>query len=375
MTAGSPRIGLVIGQLGRGGAERQLATLTLQLQRRGVQPSVFCLSTIVEPFATVLRDAGVLVEVIPRHRPFDPMRVLHLARRFRSLRLDLAHSFLIDANLYVVLAAALSRVPAVVTSNLNSDFPRDPVRRRLDRLAFLGSGRVWANSERVRRFTSDFFRVPQERIAVVRQGVDTERFVPAVDRDEARRGLLIPAGRILGTVASATEKKAPWLFLEIAEALVREFDDLAILHVGEGPLREAMAASKSRSPASERIHLLGPRDDVERILPALDVFLLNSAYEGLPNVILEAMACGVPVVAPNVGGCIELVRPGSSGLLVERPERDDLLAACRSLLADSALRAELGREARRLATVEHSLTEMTDRMLALYEAAGLRASS
>jgi glycosyltransferase involved in cell wall biosynthesis len=375
VTVRSRRIGLVIGQLGRGGAERQLATLALQLRRRGVEPSVFCLSSILEPFGSLLRDSGILLEVIPRLGPFDPSRVFRLARRFRRLRLDLAHSFLIDANLYVVLAAALSRVPAVVTSNLNSDFPRDPVRRRLDRLAFLSAGRVWVNSERVRNFTSAFFEVPEGRIAVVRQGVDTDRFLPADNRDEVRSGLGMPGGLVLGTVASLTEKKAPWLFLELAEGLLREFADLTVVHVGEGPLRPAVEAWKARSTVGERLRLLGPRDDIERILPALDVLLLSSVHEGLPNVILEAMACGLPVVAPNVGGCNELVRNGLSGLLVERATRDDLMTACRSLLADSALRQRFGTTARKIAVAEHSLTEMTDRMLAVYEAAGLRASS
>jgi glycosyltransferase involved in cell wall biosynthesis len=314
------------------------------------------------------------VEVIPRLSPFDPSRVLRLAMRLRRRRLDLAHSFVINTNFYVVLAAALSRVPAVVTSNLNSDFPRDPVRRRLDRVAFLSGTGIWVNSEHVRRFTSGFYGVPAERIAVVRQGVDTERFRPAADRAEARRRLGI-AGRTVGTVASLTEKKAPWLFLEIAEALVAEFEDLTVLHVGGGPLREKAEAWLIRSSGQGRIRILGPRDDVEQILPALDLFLLSSAYEGLPNVILEAMACGVPVVAPDVGGCRELVRHGRSGFLAARGARDELLQASRSLLADSALRARLGDEARRIAVEDHSLAQMTDRMLALYAAAGLRASS
>ena len=374
MTARRPRVALVIGQLGRGGAERQLVTLAGELRGRGIDPCVFCLSSIVEPFAGVLREAGISVEVVPRLGPFDPTRVLRLARGFRRRRVDLAHSFLIDANLYVVLAAALARVTAVVTSNLNSDFHRDPLRRRLDRRAFLGSGRVWVNSDRVRTFTAAFFGVPLERIIVVRQGVDTERFVPSVRRDEDRRRLGLPPGLVLGTVASLTEKKAPSRFFDIAEELLREYHDLTVVHVGEGPLREAMEARRARSSVGERIRILGARDDVERILPVFDVFVLSSAHEGLPNVILEAMACGVPVVAPDVGGCVELVRQGVSGLLAEPGEGDGLLTACRSLLADATLRARFAAAARQLAVAEHSLPQMTDGMLAIYEAAGLDAS-
>jgi len=370
--ARAPRIALVIGHLSRGGAERQLATLAVELKVRGLEPVVFCLSSVVEPFGTALRSAGIAVEVIERLGPFDPTRVVRLARGFRRRQIDLAHSFLIDANLYVLLAARLSGVGPVVAANLNSDFKRDPLRRRLDRLAFLGSCLVWVNSERAAAFTREYFAVPRERIVVIRQGVDTDRFRPA-DRDAARDCLGVRSSLVLGTVASFTEKKAPGLFLDIASTLVRERPDLIVLHVGEGPLRRAMEARVAAEPHAQRLRLLGGKDEIERILPALDVFLLNSLHEGLPNVILEAMACGLPVVAPDIGGCRELVRVGQSGLLAAPGSREGFVAACRSLLEDPARREAMGKEARRLAVEEHSLARMTERLLALYEAAGLPA--
>jgi glycosyltransferase involved in cell wall biosynthesis len=358
--------------LTRGGAERQLATLAIELNRRGFEPTVFCLSSLIEPFGAVLRSAGIAVQMLERLGPFDPTRVVRLARGLRRREIDLVHSFLIDVNLYTLLAAKLSGIGAVVTSNLLSDFRRDPLRRRLDRLAFLGAGRVWVNSERAARFTSEYFNVPSERIVAIRQGVDTDRFRPA-DREAARRRLGIPRGLVLGTVASLREQKAPGLFLDIACALLRERPDLTVLHVGEGSLREAVEARLAKEPDARRFLLLGARDDVDQILPALDLFVLNSLYEGLPNAILEAMACGLPVVASDIGGCRELVRVGECGLLAPPGSPEGFVAACRSLLEDSTQREAMGKEARRLAVEEHSLARMTERMLALYEAAGLRA--
>ena len=104
MTIRGRRIGLVIGQLDRGGAERQLATLANELQARGAQPVVFCLSSLSEPWGSFLSASGIPVEIIPRLAPFDPSRVLRLAWRLRSRQLDLAHSFVVDTNVYVVLA-------------------------------------------------------------------------------------------------------------------------------------------------------------------------------------------------------------------------------------------------------------------------------
>lgn len=188
------RLGIVIGHLGRGGAERQLSTLTPGLRTRGIEPRVFCLSRIVEPFGSALRHAGVPVDVIPRLGPMDLARVARLAMAFRRHGIEVAHSFLIDTNLYTVLAARLAGVRRVITSNLNSDFPRGGFRRRLDRLAFRASAIVWVNSERVRRFTVDFFQIPEPQVVVVRQGVDTTIFRPAQNHDEARRRLGL-AGR------------------------------------------------------------------------------------------------------------------------------------------------------------------------------------
>jgi glycosyltransferase involved in cell wall biosynthesis len=144
------------------------------------------------------------------------------------------------------------------------------------------------------------------------------------------------------------------------------------VHVGEGPLRGEIQARLAMEPRAERIRLLGARDDVEQILPALDLFVLNSLHEGLPNAVLEAMACGLPVVASDIGGCRELVAVGKSGLLAAPASAAGFVTACRSLLDDPARREAMGSEARRLAVEEHSLARMTERMLALYEAAGLR---
>jgi len=256
---------------------------------------------------------------------------------------------------------------------LLSDFRRDPVRRRLDRLAFLGAGRVWVNSERAACFTSEYFGVPRQHIVAIGQGVDTDRFRPG-DREAARRRLGIQSGLVLGTVASLKEQKAPGLFLDVAFALLRERPDLTVIHVGEGSLRSAMERRLAAEPHGQRFRLLGARDDVEQILPAVDVFLLNSLYEGLPNVVLEAMACGLPVVAADIGGCRELVRVGVSGLLAAPGSPEGFVTACRSLLEHSTQREAMGKEARRLAVEEHSLARMTERMLALYEAAGLRSA-
>ena len=140
----------------------------------------------------------------------------------------------------------------------------------------------------------------------------------------------------------------------------------AALHAGEGPLQERIAAWHSRSPVRDRIHLLGPRDDIEQIFQAIDVFLLTSTREGLPNVILEAMACGVPVVSTDVGDCRELVRHGVNGFLAPCGARRELLDATRSFLADAQLRERAGREARQFVLDRHSLHGMIAQMAALY---------
>jgi glycosyltransferase involved in cell wall biosynthesis len=167
------------------------------------------------------------------------------------------------------------------------------------------------------------------------------------------------------------ESGDPETFLAAAARVLKKRNDVSFLWIGGGPLLEPLRARVRESGREDRIRFLGHQDDVLGLLNALDIFVLSSVSEGLSYSILEAMACGLPVVATDVGGNWELIRDGRGGCLVP-PRNPQMLAdELLKLISDRELREELGRRARRTAEKEFSLRKMIGRYQQMY-LSGLR---
>jgi glycosyltransferase involved in cell wall biosynthesis len=350
---GRLRVALVIPHLVRGGAERQLAELAARAGEHGVEPHVFCLDRDDRPFGPWIRERGVSVTAIPRARSFDLGRALALAGHLRRGGFDLVHSFLGNSNAYAFLAARLAGAPVFVASMRNADFPRDRLRRVIDSFVLRRSSLVVVNAEAVRAFAVKRYGAAPDRVALVYNGVDLERFRPAPSRRrEAER---------IGTIGSLTAKKNPALYAALSRVMRARFPGIRCLHVGEGPLR---AEVESRGAGA--LEVLGSSDAPERFLADLDVFVLTSEHEGCPNVLVEAMACGLPSVTTDAGGAREVVREGVTGFVVARGDLDALVDRVSRLLADAALRERMARAARAEAEERFGAARMAAEMAAVY---------
>ena len=137
---------------------------------------------------------------------------------------------------------------------------------------------------------------------------------------------------VVGTVGRLSAQKDPETFLRVARQVLDEVPDACFVIVGDGPLRDATERLAARLGLGDRLHLLGIRRDVPEVLRALDVFVLTSRWEGLPRVVLEAMASVVPVVASSVDGTAEVVQDGVNGLLVGAGDVGGFAAATVKLL-------------------------------------------
>ena len=187
--------------------------------------------------------------------------------------------------------------------------------------------------------------VPGSRIVVLRNGVDLELFAPR-DRGAARRELsLNPSGPVLASVGWLIPRKGHDLAIRAAALL----PEATLLIVGEGPEDAALRRLAQRTGVASRVHFLGsmPRMRLTDVYNAADVLVLASTREGLPNVLLEALACGTPVVATAVWGTPEIVTTPSAGRLVEEQSPEALARAIRDLLADPPARAAVRAHAER----------------------------
>jgi glycosyltransferase involved in cell wall biosynthesis len=235
-----------------------------------------------------------------------------------------------------------------------------------------GSARFAARVLAVSRSTRDTLLAqgyPPRLVEVVHNGIDVQRETGR-HADGLRSELGIPAtATVIGEIGRLCDVKGQRELIE-ATALV---PDVHVVMVGDdleqgGAYRTLLADLTRERGVADRVHLLGYRSDAGELLEQFDMLVLPSWIEGLPGVVLEAMAHAKPVIATPVGGTPELVVDGETGLLV--PPRDPmaLAAAIRSLLADPERARELGRAGHELAAREFSETAMTTRVLEVYDA-------
>lgn len=308
---------------------------------------------------------GVRLHRVPK-RPvgLDPTLPLRLGRLFLSERITAVHTHNPMPLIYSALPARMSRARLVHTKHgVNAASARSmQLRRAAARLVheFVAvSDDTAAEALRQRD-------CPADRLRVIPNGIELDRFSPDADaRRAVRAELEIPASAwVVGTVGRVVELKNQPLLVEAMAPLLGDGAHLVI--VGDGPAMEALQARIRELGCRDHVHVLGARRDVPRILAALDCFALPSNSEGLPLVVPEAMATGLPIVATDVGGLPKVVDEGVSGHLV--PARDAALlgARLRALREESDRARAMGQTARRIALERYSSERMVTEYLALY---------
>ncbi|MBX6313225.1 MAG: glycosyltransferase [Isosphaeraceae bacterium] len=352
---------LVITDLDIGGAERALVALARGLDRRRWGPSVVCLGPegrLVEP----LRAEGIATDCLAVERDQPIRAVLRLARALRARRPWLVQSFLFHANIASRLAAPLAGWPWVVGGLRVAE--RRPNRHlMLDRwTARLAAGSVCV-SEGVRRFSITVGGLDPDRLTVIPNGID----VGPIDRAELvpRDALGVPREAHLALfVGRLEEQKGVRFLIEAAERVAAARPDWQLALVGDGPERERLGKQAAGSAClAGRVHWLGRREDVPGLLKAADLLVLPSLWEGMPNVVLEAMAARRAVVATAVEGTEDLVLPGRTGWLVPPADPAALANALLDAAADPDRLRQFGQAGRD--RIESEFTPQ--RVIAAYE--------
>jgi glycosyltransferase involved in cell wall biosynthesis len=359
-------IALVITDLDIGGAERSLAALATRLNPARWRVGVFCLRE-PGPLAEALRQAGVFCECLGVRRRNPIQAVTRLARSLRRFRPDLVQSFMFHANLAARLGAPWAGFPWVVAGLRVAEHEKR-WHLLLDRLtASLVTGSVCV-SQGVLRFSRDVAGLDPDRLIVIPNGIDTNRFASVAGLSRAEIKVPETAHLALFVGRLDIQKGLPSL-LDAAQKLVDERPTWQLALAGDGPRRTWLVGQiNSQRGFQGRVRWLGSRDDIPALLKAADVLVLPSLWEGMPNVVLEAMAAARPVIGTAVEGIEDLVVPGQTGWLVPP---GDVASLAQALLeaVDSPQRCrELGENGRHRVEQEFSLP----RMVAAYESVWAR---
>ena len=333
--------------------------------------------SLLDDEARAISDATVQLVPWLKHAispAFDLMAVLRLRNYFRRAGVDLVHTHSSKAGILGRLAANLAGVPAVVHTvhgwsfNATQTAARHRLYTSLERMVAPMTDRILvvaANHVDVGLRAGIGVRSQYD---VVRSGIDRRLYgAPAKPRDVLRRELGFESGDfVVGTIANMKPQKAPLDFAATAARAHALNPSLRFLFAGDGELMPDVRRRVETDGLRDVVKLLGWRDDVPDLLHAMDAFLLTSRFEGLPRVLLQAMAAGRPVVATAVDGTPEIVEAGVTGLLSPAGDTDALAAHLDRLARDADLRAGLTERASARLGEEFDIRKMVTDLDSLY---------
>ena len=362
----NPSVVHVLSSFGMGGQERVAFDLATSQLRAGCRVAALSMAPPPDgPLAAEFRAAGIDVDRVARPRPgVDPMLIVRIARWLRRRKVDLVHTHNRMALIYGAPAGRLAGAKVVHTKHGNN--PRGGTRLLAGNLAARGVHAFVAVSEETAEFARKRREIDERRLLVIPNGIELGRFHPdPAGRDRIRRELGVGADTwLIGTVGRIAAEKNHALLVKAMAPLLGPGTRLVI--AGHGPLLPAVTELVGSLGVAAFVHLLGARRDVPDVLNALDSFVMSSDTEGLPLVVLEAMATGLPVISTRVGGIPNVLIEGQTGFLVPAGDEQALRDRAAQLRADPAATRASGDRARLDAVGRFSAERMQRDYLHLY---------
>jgi glycosyltransferase involved in cell wall biosynthesis len=346
--SGSPaRLVFLLQDLKFGGTQRQALELARRLDPARFRPEIWLLWA-GDDLAPLARDAGLPLTWLSRRKRVAP--VARLLGHLLQGDIDLLLPFTVVPNIWGRLLGRLARVPAIVGNCRGGAAPR----RQRERWLWPLAQHLVCNSAALQRELTRRYGVPAARLSLIPNGVDVDYFQPAPVESPANPAVILSVARLvpdkdLDTLVRAFALVAP------------DFPLAQLWLVGEGPLQAAIQQLAEEILPSGSYQFIAPQADLRPLFQQARMLALSSRTEALPNVVLEAMAAGLPVAATAVGGVPELVAPARTGWLAPPGDPPALAEILRRLLADPEKCRAFGRAGRRRAVQDFSLGVMVRR--------------
>ncbi|MCK9377459.1 MAG: glycosyltransferase [Syntrophobacterales bacterium] len=353
------RLVFLLQDLKLGGTQRQTLELVRRLDPARYQAEVWLMAA-GEDLIPLARDWGVPLVRLSRQALVGPQALMNLWRRLHHQPPDLLMLLTVVPNIWGRILGRLARVPVIVGNCRGGGAPW----RQHERWLWPLMDHLLCNAAELKTELTQHYGIPPAKITVILNGVDTEFYCPGPAEPRSKAPVILSVARLVPDKDHDTLIAA---FNQVSAA----FPEAELWLVGDGPRRQALQEQVRRSLAPDRVRFWPGQPDIRPFLRQARLLVLSSRYEALPNVVLEAMAAGLPVVATRVGGLPELVVPGHTGWLVPPGDAPALAAALGQLLENPGARQAMGRAGRERALRKFSMETMTrlheevlDRLLA-----------
>jgi glycosyltransferase involved in cell wall biosynthesis len=361
-------LALIVGQLVVGGAEQQLYHLLSGLDRSRFRLMVISLGARPDEYwAQPIKSLGIPLWYMARALG-RAGRVRQIASLLRSEKMQIVHGWDLHTNAYAAVAGRLAGISLCLGSmRLNYEGLAD--HKFLRWIGYRGLDFLIANSARAADQVRQL-RLTRAPVRVVPNGVHIPPQVSQAERSRLKAELgFSDTPLLIGSIGRMDGNKNHAMLLQIFAALTEKWPALRLVIIGDGPLKSHLAAMAAQLGVAQKICLPGSIPRAARYLQAMDVFCLTSHTEGMPNVVMEAAAAGVPVVSTTCGGSVELIECGVTGFLVSPNDAAAMSKHVDLLLANAEQRRSMGQAGREKMCRAFSVKAMVTRMTRVYEEA------
>jgi len=377
------RVLQIIESTGKGGSRNHLCSLAHNLNKDRFKVTVICSTLRDKDFykdIQKMEEVGIDVIILQMRRDISPLSDLiaffKLCLYIRKGRYDIVHTHSSKAGFLGRLAARLMEIKVIIHTPhcfcfeaLDMNKVKKFIYFYIEKFAALFCDKIITVSESQRQDIIKRDLVNSRKVITIENAVDIYKFSNNrldIVRKKQELGLN-NSSTILGTVGILIKRKGQRYLIEAISQIVKEGFDVRLIIAGEGPLRKDLEILKDNLGLDSRIKFLGFREDIPQILSFMDIFVFSSLWgEGMPLALLEAMACGLPVISTEVHGAIDLLQGNKRGILVRKKDVKGLVEAIRFLVCNPDEAKKMGREAQRLICENYSLKKQIDRIEGLY---------
>ncbi|OGS24888.1 MAG: hypothetical protein A2297_04570 [Elusimicrobia bacterium RIFOXYB2_FULL_48_7] len=355
----------IITDLNIGGTEKMLFETVTRLDKSRYNPTVVGLKKCGE-CASRLRDSGVEVHVMDIYRLgvlFSPFLIPAALFRIRRIAKDsgarIVHTYLFQANIAARLAFLAGRRPLIVSS-IRVMEKQKTWHLFFERITSSLCDKLIVNSKTLKEFLVGKNIFPGNKVTVIYNGIDTSRIPKAEKNALCAKIGCSPDNILIGSIGRLHKQKGFEYLIKAAALLVSrgEAEHLQFLIVGDGPDRKKLEKMAEKPGLKNKIVFTGWNTNTLEIISALDIFILPSLWEGTPNVILEAMACGKPVISTATGAVTELIENNKEGILVQPSNPEELAEKIEWCVKNREKASAMGQKAREKAGKLFSMDKM-----------------
>lgn len=360
------RLMIITHDLEIGGLQQVVVNICRTLNRELFDVKILCLRRI-GVFHEQVKKLGIEVIQVPKTRRIDYFAFLKIIKILKRHRIEIIHTHNTQPLIDGTMAAILSGVKTIVHTDHARKFPDKLRYMILEKIMSIFAYKIVGVSEHTSNNLIKYERISPAKIMTIPNGIDEVVFNINIDKSEFRCELGIPPqGPIIGFGGRLSEQKGLTYLLQAMPKIIKKLPNTNLIIAGEGPDENELKEEAKKLNIDKNVFFIGPRMDMNKILKFIDIFILPSIWEGLPMIILEAMAAGCPIIATAVGGNATAIHNGVNGRLIPAKDPGTLSTEIIKLLSDSKLRKKYSENSLKIFEKKFSAKIMTRKYERIY---------